>query len=93
MLTCTYVILETTVIRLISSLISTLMVQLILYIAKIREKPVMDSNTSIDLLDKEHNRLTQTKIKDSLSSFVPDIPGVYLYSVHVPISLPILFHR
>ena len=37
----------------------------------------MEANASVDILDKEHRLLVQTKIKDSLSSFVQDIPGMY----------------
>ena len=42
-----------------------------------RGRPAEEPNekASVALLDQEYNQLTQKKIKDSLSSFVPDIPG------------------
>lgn len=38
---------------------------------------------SLELLQHNYNDLNTRKIKDSLSSFLPDIPGTYIISSHV----------
>ena len=38
---------------------------------------------TVTVLDTEYKSLIQTNIKDSLSSFVPDIPGEVKRSIHI----------
>lgn len=59
-----------------------------------KERLAVEANTSVEALDKEHKRLVQTKIKDSLSSFVPDIPGTsQLTRSHSRSNCSLFFYR